>query len=78
MSHDLTLGAMLPLEYGGETSAWQIEVTLRGLVYAAAAVILMEPTRTGEPAIGLTVRTRNIMAMWGQGARRCGCHQACR
>lgn len=34
VSHDLTLGAMLPLEYGGETSAWQIEVTLRGLVYA--------------------------------------------
>lgn len=64
VSHDLTLGAMLPLEYGGETSAWQIEVTLRGLVYAAAAVIYGTDT-SGEPAWP-DRSTRNIMAMWGQ------------
>ena len=64
VSHDLTLGAMLPLEYGGETSAWQIEVTLRGLVYAAAAVIYGTDT-SGEPAWS-DRSTRNIMAMWGQ------------
>lgn len=55
---------MLPLEYGGETSAWQIEVTLRGLVYAAAAVIYGTDT-SGEPAWS-DRSTRNIMAMWGR------------
>ena len=64
VSHDLTLGAALPLEYGGETTAWQIEITLRSLVYAAAAVVYGTDT-SGEPAWP-DRSTRNIMAMWGQ------------
>ena len=65
VSHDLTLGAMLPLEYGGETSAWQIEVTLRGLVYAAAAVIYGTDT-SGEPAWS----DRSTVTSWRCGGRR--------
>ena len=64
VSHDLTLGAALPLEYGGETTAWQIEITLRSLVYAAAAVVYGTDA-SGEPAWP-DRSTRNIMAMWGQ------------
>lgn len=64
VSHDLTLNAELPLENGGTTTAWQMEVTLRGLVYAAAAGIYGTDT-TGEPAWP-DRSTRNIMAMWGQ------------
>ena len=64
VSHDFTLGAALPLEYGGETTAWQIEITLRSRVYAAAAVVYGTDT-SGEPAWP-DRSTRNIMAMWGQ------------
>ena len=64
VSHDLTLGAALPLEYGGETTAWQIEVTLRSLVYAASAVVYGTDA-SGEPAWP-DRSTRNIMVMWGQ------------
>ena len=58
------MGAALPLEYGGETTAWQIEITLRSLVYAAAAVVYGTDA-SGEPAWP-DRSTRNIMAMWGQ------------
>ena len=49
VSHDLTLAAPLPLETGGTTTAWQMQVTLRGLVYAAAATVYGTDT-SGEPA----------------------------
>ncbi|WP_171002614.1 depupylase/deamidase Dop [Bifidobacterium moukalabense] len=64
VSHDLTLNAELPLENGGTTTAWQMQVTLRGMVYAAAAMIHGSDT-AGEPAWP-DRSTRNIMAMWGQ------------
>ena len=64
VSHDLTLAAELPLETGGTTTAWQMQVTLRGLVYAAAAVVYGTDA-AGEPAWP-DRSTRNIMAMWGQ------------
>ena len=64
VSHDLTLAAPLPLETGGTTTAWQMQVTLRGLVYAAAATVYGTDT-SGEPAWP-DRSTRNIMAMWGQ------------
>lgn len=68
VSHDLTLAAPLPLETGGTTTAWQMQVTLRGLVYAAAATVYGTDT-SGEPAWP-DRSTRNIMAMWGQARRR--------
>ena len=64
VSHDLTLQAGLPLETGGTTTAWQMQVTLRTLVYEAAATIHGTDT-SGEPAWP-DRSTRNIMAMWGQ------------
>lgn len=64
VSHDLTLQAVLPLETGGATTAWQVQVALRTLVYEAAAAIHGTDT-SGEPAWP-DRPTRNIMAMWGQ------------
>lgn len=64
VSHDLTLSAGLPLQDGGDTTAWQMQVTLRGLVYAAASVVYGTDV-SGEPAWP-DRSTRNIMAMWGQ------------
>ena len=64
VSHDLTLAAELPLEQGGTVTAWQLQVTLRGYVYAVAAAVYGSDA-SGEPAWP-DRSTRNIMAMWGQ------------
>ena len=64
VSHDLTLNAELPLRNGGMTTAWQMQVTLRSMVYAAAAMVYGSAT-VGEP-VWPDRSTRNIMAMWGQ------------
>ena len=64
VSHDLTLNAELPLRNGGMTTAWQMQVTLRSMVYAAAAMVYGSDT-VGEP-VWPDRSTRNIMAMWGQ------------
>ena len=64
VSHDLTLNAELPLRNGGMTTAWQMQVTLRSMVYAAAAMVYGSDT-AGEP-VWPDRSTRNIMAMWGQ------------
>lgn len=63
-SHDLTLAEPLPLAHGGTMTAWQMQVTLRAAVYAAAAVIYGTDT-SGEP-VWPDRQTRSIMAMWGQ------------
>ncbi|TPF86444.1 ligase [Bifidobacterium sp. UTCIF-37] len=64
VSHDLSLDAALPLETGGETSAWLMQIELRRAVYEVAAAILGTDTK-GEPAWE-DRQTRNVMAMWGQ------------
>ena len=64
VSHDLTLAAGLPLTAGGEITAWQMQVLLRGAVYEVAAAIHGTDT-LGEPAWP-DRETRNVMAMWGQ------------
>lgn len=64
VSHDLTLAAALPLETGGTTTAWLMQVALRRAVYEVAAATLGTDTK-GEPAWE-DRETRNIMAMWGQ------------
>lgn len=64
VSHDLGLNAELALEYGGTITAWQMQVRLRGAVYAVAASVLGTDTK-GEPAWE-DRQTRNVMAMWGQ------------
>lgn len=64
VSHDLSLNAELALEYGGTITAWQMQVRLRGAVYAVAASVLGTDTK-GEPAWE-DRQTRNVMAMWGQ------------
>ena len=64
VSHDLTLSAPLPLETGGEITAWQMQVMLRAAVYEAAAAIHGTDV-SGEPSWP-DRSTRNIMAMWGQ------------
>ncbi|PLS28937.1 depupylase/deamidase Dop [Bifidobacterium parmae] len=64
VSHDLTLTAALPLETGGTTTAWLMQVALRRAVYEVAAATLGTDTK-GEPAWE-DRETRNIMAMWGQ------------
>ncbi len=64
VSHDLSLNAELALEHGGTITAWQMQVRLRGAVYAVAAIVLGTDTK-GEPAWE-DRQTRNVMAMWGQ------------
>ncbi|KFI98770.1 depupylase/deamidase Dop [Bifidobacterium stellenboschense] len=64
VSHDLTLAAGLPLETGGTTTAWLMQVALRRAVYEVAAATLGTDTK-GEPAWE-DRETRNVMAMWGQ------------
>ena len=64
VSHDLTLSASLPLETGGETTAWLMQVALRRFVYETAAAVLGTDT-AGEPAWE-DRETRNVMVMWGQ------------
>ncbi|MBT1174994.1 proteasome accessory factor PafA2 [Bifidobacterium sp. LC6] len=64
VSHDLTLAASLPLEHGGETTAWLIQLKLRQAVYQVAALIDGTDT-TGEPAWP-DKATTSVMAMWGQ------------
>ncbi len=69
VSHDLTLGASLPLANGGETNAWLIQLKLRQAVYQVAA--LVEGTDTaGEPAWP-DKSTTSIMAMWQQALIHC-------
>mgnify|MGYP004491201631 CR=1 FL=1 len=69
VSHDLTLGASLPLANGGETNAWLIQLKLRQAVYQVAA--LVEGTDTaGEPAWP-DKSTTSIMAMWQQALIDC-------
>ncbi|KAB7789098.1 depupylase/deamidase Dop [Bifidobacterium cebidarum] len=64
VSHDLTLSAPLPLERGGETNAWLIQLKLRQAVYQVAALVDGSDT-AGEPAWP-DKPTTSIMAMWGQ------------
>lgn len=64
VSHDLSLDAGLALEHGGSITAWQMQVRLRGAVYAVAAIVLGTDTK-GEPAWE-DRQTCNVMAMWGQ------------
>lgn len=64
VSHDLTLGAELPLAAGGSASAWLIQLKLRQAVYQVAALIEGTDT-TGEPTWP-DQSTKSVMAMWGQ------------
>ena len=64
VSHDLGLAAPLPLANGGATTAWQMQVTLRGAVFAAAAVLYGTDT-AGNPSWP-DKPTASVMAMWGQ------------
>lgn len=63
VSHDLTLRAPLPLERGGATSAWRIQVRLRTAVYEVAAAVHGTDS-TGEP-LWPDEPTSRVMAMWG-------------
>lgn len=64
VSHDLSLSASLPLEHGGETTAWLIQLKLRQAVYQVAALLDGTDTK-GEPAWP-DKSTTSVMAMWGQ------------
>lgn len=67
VSHDLTLGAALPLVDGASTTAWQMQVNLRGAVYAMGARVYGTDTR-GEPQWPDTA-TKRVVTMWGQALR---------
>lgn len=64
VSHDLTLAAQLPLEQGGNTTAWQIQIRLLSAVSAQGAVTYGTDSR-GE-VIWPDEPTKRIMAMWRQ------------
>lgn len=64
VSHDLTLGATLPFEHGGDTTAWQIQVRLLSAVSAQGAATYGTDSR-GEP-LWPDEPTKRIMAMWRQ------------
>lgn len=64
VSHDLNLAAQLPLEKGGETTAWQIQVRLFSAVSAQGAATYGSDNR-GEP-LWPDEPTKRIMTMWCQ------------
>ncbi|WEV58367.1 depupylase/deamidase Dop [Bifidobacterium sp. ESL0728] len=64
VSHDLSLAAPLPLEAGGATTAWQIQVRLLSAVSAQGAATYGSDNR-GEP-LWPDEPTKRIMAMWRQ------------
>lgn len=63
VSRDLMLSAALPLEEGGTTTAWNMQVALRSAVFEAAAAIHGTDSR-GEP-LWPDQPTRDVMALWG-------------
>ncbi|WEV63412.1 depupylase/deamidase Dop [Bifidobacterium sp. ESL0732] len=64
VSHDLTLAAHLPIEKGGGTTAWQIQVRLLSAVSAQGAATYGSDSR-GEP-LWPDEPTKRIMVMWQQ------------
>lgn len=64
VSRDLTCAAPLALESGESTDAWNMQVRLRGAVYALAATVYGTDNR-GEP-LWPDESTARVMAMWGQ------------
>lgn len=64
VSHDLTLRTPLQMEDGTRRTAWQIQVTLRSQVYAAASQV-WGCTSVGEP-LWPDEATARIMRMWGE------------
>lgn len=70
VSHDLTLREPLDMADGGRLTAWQIQLKLRGLVYAAASQI-WGCTSLGEP-LWPDDDTRRIMDMWGDALQDVG------
>lgn len=64
VSHDLGLADQLPLEQGGSTTAWQIQVRLFSAVCAQGASTYGSDNR-GEP-LWPDEETKRIMAMWRQ------------
>jgi Pup amidohydrolase len=64
VSHDLTLAQPLPLEHGGNTTAWQIQVRLLSAVAAQGAATYGTDSR-GEP-LWPDEATVRMMRMWRQ------------
>lgn len=64
VSHDLSLAAQLPLEQGGTTTAWQIQIRLFSAVCAQGASTYGSDNR-GEP-LWPDEPTKRIMEMWRQ------------
>lgn len=64
VSHDLTLRRPFETETGERLTAWQAQVRLRGLVYAAAARV-WGCTTQGEP-LWPDDATRRVAGMWGR------------
>ncbi|MDF7641008.1 depupylase/deamidase Dop [Bifidobacterium sp. ESL0784] len=64
VSHDLSLADQLPLEAGGTTTAWQIQVRLLSAVSVQGAATYGSDNR-GEP-LWPDEETKRIMAMWRQ------------
>ncbi|MUH59714.1 depupylase/deamidase Dop [Bifidobacterium canis] len=64
VSHDLSLSQPLALLNGGQTTAWQLQIMLRELVYHIACEQYDTDVR-GEP-LWPDAQTRSIMAMWQQ------------
>lgn len=64
VSHDLTLSRTLRLFNGGETTAWQIQISLLSAVFETAARVYGTDSR-GEPSWPDEDTTR-IMSMWKQ------------
>ncbi|WEV66757.1 depupylase/deamidase Dop [Bifidobacterium sp. ESL0769] len=64
VSHDLNLAAQLPLEQGGFTTAWQIQVRLFSAVSTQGAATYGSDSR-GEP-LWPDEPTKRIMTMWQQ------------
>ncbi|WEV41447.1 depupylase/deamidase Dop [Bifidobacterium sp. ESL0682] len=64
ISHDLSLAAPLPLEQGGNTTAWQIQVRLLSAVSAQGAATYGTDSR-GDP-LWPDEPTKRVMAMWQQ------------
>ena len=64
VSHDLTFDEPLALANGGSSTAWQLQVSLRGLVYEVASMVYGTDS-LGEP-VWPDSQTRSVMAMWQQ------------
>lgn len=64
VSHDLTFDEPLALANRGSSTAWQLQVSLHGLVYEVASIVYGTDS-LGEP-VWPDSQTRSVMAMWRQ------------